>query len=114
MYSKFYLETAPEGVRFLAGKRLIGIAEACEGAEDRFIPLRDGVYRWIRTCAAPRTDMTLRFRANWEPEFTMIPACQYQGNREPSIMDYEKIRRITNGESEEGAEYPSARSPASR
>ena len=103
--SAITLRPTAEGTLFCLGETPLGLARAVPGGKDRFLPLGDGIYRWIRTMEAPTDVMTLRFEAAWEPEFTMLPACQYDGNRCESIMDYEKIRRITNGESEEGAEH---------
>lgn len=99
------LRTTPAGTVFSLGDRTLGTALSMEGAADRFLPLGDGVFRWVRRTQAPVQQMMLRFEAAWTPEFTMLPACQYDGNTCEAIMDYEKIRRITNGESEEGAEH---------
>ena len=103
--SVYSVKTSKTGSEFYVDGMLIGTAVSCENATDRFLPISEGVYRWIRTAKEPVSEMTLRFEASYEPSFSILPACQYDANQSELIMDYEKIRRITNGESDEGAEH---------
>lgn len=78
------------GAHFVLDGMPIGTALASGGASDSFVPVEDGVLCWTRRTASPVAEMTLRFSTDWEAEYTMIPALQYDGNR-CFIKDYNEV-----------------------
>ena len=92
------------GTSFYCQDRLLGTAVAAPDCTDHFVPMGDGVFRWNRQSARPAAHMVLRFEAACKLMYQMMPAVMYDANQCESIIDYNKMRRIANNESDEGAE----------
>ena len=69
----------------------IGTAVSKEGCRDTFVVMEEGVVSWTRRTEKPVSDMKMRFEADYELEYQMIPALQYNGNN-CFVQDYIDVR----------------------
>ena len=97
-------KTSSSGTDFYCGDQYLGTAVAVDNCKDHFVPVSDGLIRWDRTSSEPTNHMTMRFTAAYEMQYQMIPAVMYDENKNETIIDRSKVRRIINNESDEGAE----------
>jgi len=93
------------GTSFFLDGTPVGEAVAMPGAEDRFIPVQDGVICWERTVPEATDTMEMRLRRPGKAVYTMIPAVQYDGNR-CMIKDYFDVREESPLINEEHKPHP--------
>lgn len=104
MEARVWFEQKEEGTVFYRGDRRIGVAVSEKGCRDHFVPLEEGVYRWDRRTEEKTGEACMRFEAEYAMTYEMSPAFMYQENRSDTIWDYNKVRRVTNLESDENEE----------
>ena len=77
----------------------IGTAVSKEGCRDTFVMMEEGVVCWTRRTEKPVSDMKMRFEADYELEYQMIPALQYNGNN-CFVQDYIDVRNSVTEDKE--------------
>lgn len=59
-----------------------------DGAHDSFSEIEEGVWHWTRTTDTPVDEMRMEFDTCFVPEYTMIPALNYNGNGWGDSVEY--------------------------
>lgn len=88
-----------KGTDFYLNGICVGTAVSCENADDYFTFVEDGVVCWTRRTRQPVCEMEMRFEADYEPSYQMVPSVQYDGNK-CYIEDYVDVRNATAAEQE--------------
>ena len=61
------------------GTPIVKVKKAA-GATDTFTPIECGVWHWTRVTDTPVSEMRMELDTCFSPEYTMIPALNYNGN----------------------------------
>jgi len=104
MHQSIRWEKTKAGITFYRGSMCLGSAIDGQDCDDHFVSMGESAVRWTRISRKATDRLTMRFEASYEMRFQMAPAVMYDQNKCESIMDYNKIRRIANGESDEGCD----------
>ena len=62
------------------GNVVLLTVDTAAGATDSFEKIEDGAWRWTRKLDRPVDQMQLAFDTGTAPEYTMVPAVNYNGN----------------------------------
>lgn len=68
--------------------KTVGKILSVKGAEDSFVKIEDGVWRWNRCTAVPTDHLRMEVLLLGKPTFTMIPSISYNGNGWGSTPEY--------------------------
>lgn len=86
--------------------KLLGYAPSCKDAEDHFIELEDGVYRWERKACQPTDKMEMSFVAEYPMEYQMMPGLMYNQNENKDIIAHGQFEKIERHKAVDEPQYP--------
>ena len=80
-------EKANEFIVECEGTPIVSVKKV-DGAHDSFTPIENGVWHWTRVTDKPVREMRMELDTCFSPEYTMIPALNYNGNGWGDSVEY--------------------------
>lgn len=80
-------EKANEFIVECEGTPIVSVKKV-DGAHDSFSPIEKGVWHWTRVTDKPVREMRMELDTCFSPEYTMIPALNYNGNGWGDSVEY--------------------------
>ena len=103
---RLYWIKSQQGTDFFMDGKKVGTAMGEKGAQDTFALVESGVICWTRKTDRKVDAMTMRYTADYEMQYQLIPALQYDGNR-CGIQDYIDVRNASTAQKKkEGKKGP--------